>query len=107
MPQSVSASSGPPVISFAGWQRLLSMGFMGRSGLESGRSSLEAPSLGPAWRAELGFSEDMENPLGGAGFNPQDRAHGSAAALVFEKAGGQPGLKGLLGQEEIPTDLKD
>lgn len=74
---------------------------MGRSGLGPGQSSLEAPCLGPARWAELGFSEDEENPSGGAVFNPQDCAHGSAVALMFVKGGEK------LGQEEISAGLKD
>lgn len=42
------------------------------------------PSIwGPAQQAALGFLEDKENSRGGAGFNPQDGAHGSAVALVL------------------------
>jgi len=53
------------------------------------------------------FSEDKEGPLGGAGFNPQDCAHGNAVAVEFGKDGEELGLKGLLGQEEIHPGLKD
>lgn len=52
----------------------------------------------------MGFSEDKENPSGGAGFNPRDRAHGTAVAFVFVKGAEKLELKGL---EEIPTGLKD
>lgn len=107
MPRSASASSVPAVSSFGGWQSLLYMGFMARNGLGSGWSSLEASSLGSAHRAELGVSEDKENPLGGARFNPQNSVHGSAASLVLVKSGEKLRLKALLGQEGIPTGLKD
>lgn len=107
MPCSVSASSVPAVSSFGGWQSLLDVCFTARNGLGSGWSSLEAPSLGSAHWAELGFSEDKENPSGGARFNPQNGVRGSAAALVLVKGGEKMRLKALLGQEEIPTGLKD